>query len=184
MAKKSLVWNGDKVTAKMRQAQIAGVNATMGACVVFSKANHRWQNRTGILEGGINIVDYAAPDANGVVGTWGVQDVIYALIQELGGVVTGGKELAGEVDREGGIGEPVVPFDEVAGAAVDDAAQALGGGEGARAKVARGAGFGHGVIPPPRCGSARGRKGGRLAQLRRARNAPEWALNGYPRCVP
>lgn len=88
MASQSLVWNGDAVTERMRAAQIAGINATMGACVVFSKRNHAWQNRTGVLEGGIGIADYAAEDARGVRGVWGVQDVKYALIHELGGTIT------------------------------------------------------------------------------------------------
>lgn len=84
---KSLVWKGDALTAKMRTAQIAGVNRTMGACVTWSRSNHPWQNRTGILEGSINVVDYAAPDANGVKGVWGVQDAAQALILELGGTI-------------------------------------------------------------------------------------------------
>lgn len=87
-SRKSLVWKGKALTERMRKAQIAGVNKTMGACVVTSKANHPWRNRTGILEGGIGIAEYAAPVAGGVQGVWGVQDVKYALIQELGGTIT------------------------------------------------------------------------------------------------
>ena len=85
--KKSLVWNGKALTERMRAAQLAGVNATMGACVVEAKNSHAWQNRTGVLEGGIGIADYAARTGDGVRGTWGVQDVRYALIHELGGVI-------------------------------------------------------------------------------------------------
>jgi len=88
MARRSLVWRGREVTEKMRAAQKLGVNATMGACVVTSKSSHEWQNRTGVLEGGIDIVDYATEDSEGVRGTWGVRDVVYALIHELGGVIT------------------------------------------------------------------------------------------------
>lgn len=88
VSSKSLVWNGDSITEKMRRAQIAGVNKTMGACVVDSKDSHAWQNRTGILEGGINVVEFAQIASDGVEGVWGVQDVKYALIHELGGVVT------------------------------------------------------------------------------------------------
>ena len=51
--RKSLVWKGDAVLDKMRKAQVAGVNKTMGACVVWSKTNHRWENQSGVLEGGI-----------------------------------------------------------------------------------------------------------------------------------
>ena len=88
MARRSLVWKGKAVTARMRQAQIRGVNATMGACVVHAKGSHAWQNRTGVLEGGIDVVDYAVAVRDGVRGVWGVRDVIYALIHELGGVIT------------------------------------------------------------------------------------------------
>jgi hypothetical protein len=82
-----LKWYGKRVSDKMRRAQIAGVNATMGACVVHAKRNHAWQNRTGTLEGAIDIVDYAKPAGAGVRGVWGARDVRYALIHELGGVI-------------------------------------------------------------------------------------------------
>lgn len=84
-ARKSLVWKGGEITKRMRAAQIAGVNATMGACAVESKSSHAWVNRTGVLEGGIDVVSYAQPAGAGVEGTWGVRDVVYALIHELGG---------------------------------------------------------------------------------------------------
>ncbi len=84
---KSLKWNGRKVTARMREAQIDGVNRTMAACVVHAKRNHVWNNRTAVLEGGIDIADYATPHATGVKGTWGVRDVVYARIHELGGTI-------------------------------------------------------------------------------------------------
>ncbi|MFZ5749099.1 MAG: phage morphogenesis protein [Pseudomonadota bacterium] len=84
---KSLVWKGAAVTERMRKAQIAGVNATMEKCVVTSKNSHAWQYRNGALEGGIGIADYAAPDGQGVRGSWGVQDVKYARIHELGGTI-------------------------------------------------------------------------------------------------
>ena len=87
-ARQSLVWRGEAITAKMRQAQLAGVNAIMGRCVLEAKSSHAWQNRTGVLEGGIDVVDYAREDASGVVGAWGVRDVKYALIHELGGTIT------------------------------------------------------------------------------------------------
>ena len=87
MATGDITWNGAAVEAKMRAAQIEGVNATMGACVNHAKRNHPWQNRTGILEGGINLVNFAAVDGNGVKGTWGVNDVRYALALEVGAVI-------------------------------------------------------------------------------------------------
>lgn len=87
MAEQSLKWTGPAVTAKLRAAQVEGVNRTMAACVAHAKANHIWRNQTGVLEGGIDIVDYAAAEGDGVRGTWGVRDVRYALIHELGGVI-------------------------------------------------------------------------------------------------
>ena len=87
MARKSLVWRGKQVTAKMRAAQQDGVNRTMAACVTQAKGSHGWKNRTGVLEGGIDVIDYAEPIADGVKGVWGVRDVVYALIHELGGVI-------------------------------------------------------------------------------------------------
>ena len=87
MATENLHWNGPAISEKLRRAQIEGVNATMGACVNRSKRSHTWRNRTGILEGGITIVSYAARDGNGVRGEWGVTDVRYALIHELGGII-------------------------------------------------------------------------------------------------
>lgn len=87
MAEQSLKWTGPAVTEKLRAAQIEGVNRTMAACVAHAKANHAWRNQTGVLEGGIDIVEYAAAEGDGVRGVWGVRDVRYALIHELGGVI-------------------------------------------------------------------------------------------------
>lgn len=84
---KSLKWYGKAVKEDMRAAQIEGVNETMAACVQHAKRNHTWNNRTAILEGGIDIADYAAPHSSGVKGTWGVRDVVYARIRELGGTI-------------------------------------------------------------------------------------------------
>jgi hypothetical protein len=84
---KSLKWFGKAVTKKMEQAQVAGVNRTMAACVVHAKQNHPWRNRTGLLEGGIDIAAYAAPHGAGVKGTWGVRDMVQARILEEGGTI-------------------------------------------------------------------------------------------------
>ncbi|WP_206771965.1 phage morphogenesis protein [Polymorphum gilvum] len=78
----------------MRTAQVDGVNRTMAACVAHAKANHDWQNRTATLEGSIDIADYAAPVSDGVKGTWGSRDVVYALIHETGGVIRAKKAKA------------------------------------------------------------------------------------------
>lgn len=84
----SLVWKGKALTERMRQAQMAGVDATMSECVVHAKNNHSWQNRTGVLEGSLGIADYARVKPAGVEGRWGSQNVRYALIHELGGTIT------------------------------------------------------------------------------------------------
>lgn len=87
MASQSLTWNGEALTKKALAAQIAGVNKTMGACVVHAKNNHAWKNRTGILEGSIDVAEYAHPEGAGVVGVWGSKGVKYAMIHELGGTI-------------------------------------------------------------------------------------------------
>ena len=84
---KSLKWYGKAVTEKMERAQIEGVNRTMAACVTRAKSSHPWQNRTGLLEGAIDIAAYASPHARGVKGTWGVRDMIQARILEEGGTI-------------------------------------------------------------------------------------------------
>jgi len=84
---KSLKWYGKAVTEKMERAQIEGVNRTMSACVVEAKSSHPWRNRTGLLEGAIDIADYATPNATGVKGVWGVRDMVQARIVELGGTI-------------------------------------------------------------------------------------------------
>lgn len=94
MTSKSLTWNGDAITAKMRRAQIAGVNAVMSDCVVHAKTNHPWRNQTGVLEGSIDIAEGAAVVGDGVEGLWGSKDVLYALIHELGGTITPKKARA------------------------------------------------------------------------------------------
>lgn len=87
MPSQSLNWTGAALTDRMRDAQKLGVNKTMADCVQHAKANHNWKNQTGVLEGSINIASFARADGAGVVGTWGSQDVRYALIHELGGVI-------------------------------------------------------------------------------------------------
>jgi hypothetical protein len=84
---KSLKWYGKAVTEKMERAQVEGINRTMAACVVEAKSSHPWRNRTGLLEGAIDIAIYAAPIATGVKGTWGVRDMVQARILEEGGTI-------------------------------------------------------------------------------------------------
>jgi hypothetical protein len=103
-ATKSLVWAGDAVTERMRAAQIGGVKNTMGACVVHAKRNHTWVYRTaGGLDDSIMIVENAAADAEGVRGVWGVTEIKYALIQELGGTIQHPGGTAYYIDEETGL---------------------------------------------------------------------------------
>lgn len=85
----ALKWEGDKVTRKLRQAQVDAVNQTMAAAVRQAKQNHDWQNRTGVLEGSYAVVEFATQGSvqEKVRGLWGSRDVRYALIQELGGTI-------------------------------------------------------------------------------------------------
>jgi len=98
----SLKWNGHVVTAHVKEAQRRGIDETMAAAVVHAKLNHDWQNRTGTLEGSIDVVEYARVTATGAAGVWGSRDAVYALIHELGGVVKpkNAKALAFEIDGE------------------------------------------------------------------------------------
>ena len=98
----NLDWQGAAVKDRLKAAQVVGVNQTMGACVVHAKNNHSWNNQTGVLEGGINVVDYGAATPEGVRGVWGVMDVRYALIMELGGVIKPVTAKALAIPLEGG----------------------------------------------------------------------------------
>lgn len=81
----TLRWTGRQVTARLKDAQVKGINATMGAAAIHAKLNHPWRNRTGTLERSIGVVEFAEEIGKGVQGIWGSQDVRYALIHELGG---------------------------------------------------------------------------------------------------
>lgn len=87
MAEMALTWNGDAVLARMRAAQIEGVNKTMAECVAHAKANHEWMNQTSNLTRSIQITTFAHPVERGVSGHWGSTDVAYALIHEIGGTI-------------------------------------------------------------------------------------------------
>ena len=81
-------WRGDELLKRIKKAQIFGINKTMSEAVIHAKSNHTWRNRTGTLEGSINIVTYGRETETGAEGVWGSQDVRYALIHELSGVIT------------------------------------------------------------------------------------------------
>lgn len=97
-----LKWNGPAVGAKVKAAAMLAVNQTMAAAVNHAKRNHPWKNQSGILEGGISIVEYAQPVGAGVRGTWGVTDVVYALAQELGALIKPVNAKALAIPQPGG----------------------------------------------------------------------------------
>lgn len=90
----SLVWKGDVVTKRMRDAAIAGINKTMSDCVVRARTNHDWKSQTGRLVGSIQITSYAQREGTYIVGQWGTIRLKYALIHELGGVIVPKKAKA------------------------------------------------------------------------------------------
>lgn len=81
----ALDWQGKEVTARLRRAQVEGIEATMAAAGIHAKNNHPWTNRTGILERSIGIIEHAKAGRTGARGIWGSQGAVYALILELGG---------------------------------------------------------------------------------------------------
>ncbi len=80
----SVKWEGAKVAAKMRKAEVRGINVVMSRCVRTAKTSHEWVNRTGILEGSIGVAVFARRQGDGAAGIWGSQDVVYARVHELG----------------------------------------------------------------------------------------------------
>lgn len=87
-----LEWKGDVVAQNTKDAAILAVDATMSAAIKRARTNHspgarsggRFESHSGELERGTKIVARAKVDANGVVGRWGVINVVYARRIELG----------------------------------------------------------------------------------------------------
>lgn len=77
-----LNWKGDQVAAKVIAAAKAGIDETTSACVQDAKTNHRWRNRTGTLEGGIQMRPAVARGTQ-IIGRWGVFGVNYGVYLEL-----------------------------------------------------------------------------------------------------
>lgn len=77
-------WNGDAVARRVEAAALKGVDETMAACVRHAKSNHPWRNRTGTLEGSLQMRP-AESIAGRIVGLWGSFDVAYAIYLEMMG---------------------------------------------------------------------------------------------------
>lgn len=83
MAKrKGLDWKGDEVRRRAHAAARRGIDATTAACVLGAKSSHPWQNRTGTLEGSLQMRPAVAVGP-AIMGRWGSFDVNYALWLEV-----------------------------------------------------------------------------------------------------
>jgi hypothetical protein len=76
----SLTWNGDKIKAKLQEAQRLAIDETTGSCV--GPAKDRVRIKTRILQGSIQFRP-ATREGSRTVGRWGSFDVNYALWQEI-----------------------------------------------------------------------------------------------------
>ena len=105
-----LFWRGNKIITKVDRASALAIDATMSAAVIHAKTGHgsgahasqRFVSHSGELERGTKTIRHARKDRRGVVGLWGVQNVIYARRIELG---FQGKDSAGRV-----INAPPFPY--------------------------------------------------------------------------
>lgn len=77
-----VTWRGDQVANKVKRSAANAIDTTTALCVNGAKSEHAWRNRTGTLEGGIQMrpAQVIGPK---VVGRWGVFDVNYARYLEL-----------------------------------------------------------------------------------------------------
>lgn len=81
-------WRGPLVAARVRHAQIAGIDKTMGECIVEAKSLVHVDTAT--LQGSIRL-EGARASGGGARGQWGSFDVNYALWQEVLPPHRGGK---------------------------------------------------------------------------------------------
>lgn len=75
-------WRGDEVAEKVIAASVLAVDQTTAATVKHAKENHRWSNRTGTLEGSLQMRP-AEQIGTKIVGHWGSFTVAYAIYLEL-----------------------------------------------------------------------------------------------------
>lgn len=76
-----LSWKGKEVVANVKRAAARSIDQTTALCVNGAKSDHRWQNRSGTLEGSIQMRP-AVIKGSSVVGIWGSADVAYAVYLE------------------------------------------------------------------------------------------------------
>lgn len=90
-----LIWRGDEIKRKMRDASMVAIDQTLAECVTGAKDDHQvfppasepfmpWANRTTAMTRSVRIFDSAAPSGpSTVTGSWG-SDMRYALFLEIG----------------------------------------------------------------------------------------------------
>lgn len=76
-----LNWRGDDVVKRTMAAARRAVDQTTADAVVDAKTSHPWRNRTGTLEGSIQLRPARAVGST-VTGLWGSFDVNYAKFLE------------------------------------------------------------------------------------------------------
>lgn len=82
MARRRFTWRGDQVKQVALGNARRAIDETTAACVHGAKSDHRWQNRTGTLEGSLQMRP-ATIVGSRVRGRWGSFDVNYAIYLEL-----------------------------------------------------------------------------------------------------
>lgn len=78
-----MFWKGDEVVAKVEAATKLAIDQTTAAAVNRAKSEHPWKNRTGTLEGSLQMRSARAEGLQ-IRGEWGSFDVNYAIFLELG----------------------------------------------------------------------------------------------------
>lgn len=78
-----LTWNGPRIVAAQIEKAKLAIDQTTAACVQHAKDHHPWRNRTGTLEGSLQMRP-AERRGMRIVGQWGSFQVRYAIFLELG----------------------------------------------------------------------------------------------------
>ena len=93
-------WNGSRIVARAEADARLAIDKTTAAAVTIAKHNHGWENRTGTLEGSLQMRP-AEDQASRIVGQWGSFDVNYAALMEfLKGEIIG--DTGAQRTRSGG----------------------------------------------------------------------------------
>jgi hypothetical protein len=80
----SVEWKGEEVQRKLIENTRRAMDGLMAACVTGAKSEHAFKNRTGILEGSIQVAEFAHEEGSQIIGRWGSKSVNYAHAIEVG----------------------------------------------------------------------------------------------------